>query len=188
MAKEKYGGTREDRIFNELQNMTHRDLQKACIIRGMEFMEIIDKGHHTLVGFFFKHYEEELSPAGAAARLVEYDMWIDKQLSHLAENDPLRHPSLRFGYIAPILEGNPNKLIKAKVPKEEKVKGPARVKNDEWGITTGTKKYMTYELTITDRLPMDKVIEQVKTKFPDAAIDSVKIWHKRALKLIPAKK
>jgi hypothetical protein len=179
-------GTSEDRIFKMLSTMRHRDMQRACILRGMEFEKVIKFDHDQLIGWLYKNWDNSENPH----LLIEYDIWLDNQLASRGHDakSPLRNSAFNFSIKEPEFD-----LPKPKnnhIPKGldfdmgTQNKKPKREKNPDWGIQTGTKKFLTYELTIEDKLPLEEVIPKVKEKFPAAEVKSIKIWYGRAKKLI----
>ena len=175
----------EDRVMRELQNMKHKDLQKACILRGMTSEEVVAKNHHDLVGWFHKNYENSQDPQ----RLVLHDAWVESQMvaRGYTKGKEFLHPALRFG-----IPGDLEKVEKVKEVKPEKAqKIPSAgkttpTKNEKFNIRTGTKKELTFLLT-EEKIEIKEIIKQVKDAFPEAQEKSIKIWHKRALKAMKTK-
>lgn len=169
-----------DIIWKELCNMKHKDLQKACVIRGCEFDNIFGLTHPQLVLWFYENYnntqDEDL--------LIAYDEYVDGILETMGKDK--KHPVLRLSYKGGLDELKTEIISSSEPkPKKEKVdidKTPSvkKEKHEEWGITKGTKKYLTYQLVIEEKLPINKIIEKVKDEFIDAEEKSIKIWAKRA--------
>lgn len=174
-----------DAVWRQLCKMKHKDLQKACILRGLAPEDVVGFDHHKLVVWFYDNYNN-----GQDENLLkEFDIWKENEFikNNIPETDPIRNPVLRLSYVEPIIEGveppKPPKLIPEKAASmEPKPKGE---KHDAWGIKSGTKKFRTYELAIRDRKNMEEVIKIVMDEYPDAQDKSIKIWWKRAIKLIP---
>lgn len=172
------GVSKNERAYRELQNMRHRDVQKACVLRGMPFEDVINFSHHKLVSWFMDNYDNSQSPN----LINEYDTWMDVQLSlkGYMEGDSLRHPALKFGNPGNIEDME--KLNKGPVPnKPPKINKPKSEMDPTLGVRKGTKKALTYQLT-KDKKPIEEIITQVKEAFPEAEEKSIRIWHKRCLK------
>lgn len=166
----------------ELQTFRHRDLQRAVIVRGMPFEEVVRATHQGMQKFFCENYwvtqHREL--------LNEYDSFIERQL--IAENKTpdnpeyahLFHPSLKLGFVGERdEEGNIVKTKRVKGMKKEKK--PPRDKNTKFNIFTGTAKELTYQCQSQGKSLAD-TLKLVKEKFPDRAEKSINIWYKRAKK------
>jgi hypothetical protein len=170
------------RALRELSNMKHRDLQRACIVRGMPSQDMVESDHHKLVSWFIENYDNTQSEE----LLINHDGWVEEQLiaRGYKKGDVLLSPALRFSYVGNIEEIEKPKIIK---PHNEKEKPPNERKEKSTvdastGIRTGTKKALTYQLTISG-LSIGEVIKGVKNKFPEAEDKSIKIWFKRATNL-----
>ena len=170
------------RALRELSNMKHRDLQRACIVRGMPSQDMVESDHHKLVSWFIENYDNTQSQE----LLINHDGWVEEQLiaRGYKKGDVLLSPALRFSYVGNIEEIEKPKIIKPhnekeKPPNERKEKSTVDVNT---GIRTGTKKALTYQLTISG-LSIGEVIKGVKNKFPEAEDKSIKIWFKRATNL-----
>lgn len=176
---------REDRINRALSKLRHKDLQRECILRGLEFQNIVDFDHHELSNWFYHNFEkpEELD------RLSEYDAWIEQQLQDRGhkKGDAILSPSFRFGF-SPDLEKIDGEVTTAfktsvvlnavdKIEKEVKIK---REVDQETGIKSGTKKNLTYQLQ-KKGVSIEETIKQVLEAFPEAQEKSIKIWYKRSL-------
>lgn len=168
----------ESPAMRELYNMRHRDVQIACIVRGMPPPDVVNLSHPKLVTFFCNNYERSQDEK----LLLEFDIWREGQLKELGykENDVLMSPALRFSYVGNIEEmKKPQSTLKlpaaADKPKKEKA-----VINEETGVREGTKKAMTYKLAM-DGKELNKTIEAVMKAFPEAQEKSIKIWYKRAI-------
>lgn len=112
-----------ERALRELSNMRHRDLQKACIIRGLEFQNVVGYDHHKLVGWFQDNFDNGQD----LTLLTQFDVWrieeLKKKFGDKIENWQL-HPSLNFGYT-----GDIDKLDKPKaITKLESVKTEKKAK------------------------------------------------------------
>lgn len=170
--------TREDRIDRELSRMRHKDLQRACILKGLEFAKIVEFDHHDLSNWFFHHFDD----AEDLSKLPEYDTWLEQQLQARGhkKGDAIMSPSLRFAFspdmadIKPAVNKTPLLESVSNEPKQKREADPAT------GVISGTKKNLTYQLT-DQGLPMDEIISKVKEAFPAAEEKSIKIWHKRRI-------
>lgn len=168
-----------ERALRELSKMKHRDIQRACIVRGMPSAEMVNSDHHKLVSWFIKNFERSQDES----LLVPHDLWVEEQLKlkGYKEGDTLMSPALRFSYVKDFEQIEKPKVIKPNQPiviPEKKVKAEIDKKT---GVREGTKKAMTYGLT-DEKLAIDKIIKAVKKKFPNAEEKSIKIWYKRRLK------
>jgi hypothetical protein len=177
----------EDRAHRELAHMKHKDLQKACILRGMASQDMVNANHHSLVSFFIKNHEvgEDLN------LLALHDAWVEEQMvtRGYKKGSEFLHPALKFG-----ISGDIEKVEKVKEVKPESAVKVPNPKNKERAqmdevtkVRKGTKKDLTYTLT-RERLSQEEIIAKVKDKFPDAQDKSIKIWHKRAVKQMQAEK
>lgn len=172
----------------ELSQMVYKDLKIACIVRGMEFQDVVESDHGILSSFFIRNYYNEKDPE----LLEDFDIWMDKQLERngLAKDDPLREFKLS-STVDP--ETQDIRLSKKKVgrrvklPKKEVKK---RERNDTFNVIKGTKKEYTMELTkrlfdlgknLGSKNIQDKLVNRVVEKYPDANPKSVMIWYKKAL-------
>lgn len=186
-------GTSDDRIFEQLSLMKHRDMQKACILRGMPFEDVVKLDHDRLIGWLYKNWDNTESPTA----LVEYDIWLDTQLAARGHgiNSPLRNPAFNFSIKEPDFESNATpapRINNGNMPKSSlsnsslpnKPAKTKREKNPDWGIQTGTKKFLTYELTIEDKMDLPTVIKKVRESYPIAEEKSIKIWFGRAKKFL----
>lgn len=172
--------TREDRINRALSRMKHKELQQACIMRGLEFDKVVEFDHHDLANWYFHHFEdpEDIS------KLPTYDNWIEEQLQLRGhkKGDAILSPSLRLGF-------TPD-MSTIKAPPAPKLLAPAKNNSDEpkikreadpeTGVLAGTKKNLTYQLT-DQGMPIAEIIAKVKEAFPAAEEKSIKIWQKRRL-------
>lgn len=178
-GKQYFANARNERAFKELVNFKHRDLQRACIVRGLEFENIVKFGHPKLAEWFTDNYDNTQNEN----LLILYDAWVEEQLKARGykEGDTLLSPALKFSFV-----GDPSKMERINpkaatpiLPNAEK-KPKAEI-DTTTGVRKGTKKAMTYDLSYAGKTP-DEIILAVKEAFPDAEEKSIKIWHKRALK------
>lgn len=165
------------RIFNHLN---YRELQRACVARGMEFEKVVSGDVLRLHSWLYTHSDNSQD----LTLLDVFDEWKVQQLKETGNYDPdspIFHPDLRLGFIGkrdaqgniesskkPRLKGLEKKVKK----KKERIEGSKVIK--------GTKKGMTYILT-KEGLSLDKIKKKVLDKYPDANEKSIAIWYKRAL-------
>lgn len=177
---------RDDRINRALGSMKHSDLQKACILRGLEFTKIVDWDHHKLSNWFYHNFELGENPL----LLNEYDGWIEKELEKAGykKGDAVFAPCFRFGFSPPINEiediKTPGVVVRMHVPVVEKEQGEKTAKrtvDESTGIVSGTKKNLTYQLS-AQGLPLVDIVKKVMEQFPEAQEKSIKIWVKREQK------
>lgn len=174
----------EERIYRVLTTLKHKDLQRECILRGLEPKFIVEWDHNKLVSWFYKNFENTQDQN----KLIEFDVWRDDKLhqeGYLKEGE-LVAPALRFAFVGNIATMDKPHDIKPskadKVPKN--IKKPKIAVNEETGVREGTKKAMTYKLAYQQpELPMEEIIEKVILAFPLAEAKSIKIWTKKARKL-----
>lgn len=181
MAKNKTTVRSNDHLppgYRELQNFTHKDLKKACILKGMSFEEATGGlSHPDMVNWYLQNYDRGDNPN----LLTEYDAWREAILVAKGHKpgDPLLHPDFKFGHIGEI-----EKLDKPTEPRISKVPSTTKPKaemDEKLGVRKGTKKAMTYELT-NAKVELGEIIKQVQAAFPGAEEKSIKIWQKRCLK------
>lgn len=167
--------------YKELQNYKRKDLQKVCITMGIPFDRVSDS-QTQLMSWFTQNYGRTRNHN----LLLEYDDWFEEEMAKRHDKeDPkfsyLFHPAMRMS----AKEEEPNEVLKIKKKIKEKklkVEKPARAKDEDTGIVSGTKKAYTYHL-VKKGLSEKKVLKRVLNKFPEAKEISIKIWIKRALKL-----
>lgn len=167
-----------ERALRELTTMKHRDLQRACIVRGIEFQDVVGLSHPNLVSWFIKNFENSQDDN----LLIGYDAWTEEQLLKRGYKvgSLLLAPSLKFSYVGDIEQMDKPKLIKSSS------NAPVVIKKEkstitEAGVRSGTKKALTYEFALKG-ITIGETVKQVIMVFPDAQEKSIKIWYKRALK------
>ena len=180
------------RAESELARMKHRDLQRAAVVRGMDFEEVVRSGVPELASWFCRNYDLPQF----IDKINEFDDWRDEQLKGRGyeEGSPFFHASLRLGFVATKdEEGNTTSVKKPRLKGVDKPKKEKKERVEGTKVFKGTKKAMTYELTKESYklskskdpkikpLTKDEIIEKVKEAFPDANEKSVGIWYKRAL-------
>jgi hypothetical protein len=172
-----YFGSRAER---ELAGFKHRDLQRACVIRGMPFEEVVQSSDLQLASWFMKHYENGMNHV----LLDEFDAWKLQILKGLGyeKDHPYHHPQMRLGFIGEVDDdGNAITSKKPRLMGSSKQSKKKRQRNKEFNIFTGTKKELTFRLTKEGK-DIKEIIKLVKEKFPDAKEKSIKIWSKSAKK------
>lgn len=176
--------SRDEKINEALAMLKHKDLQRECVLRGLDFEKVVEYDHHKLANFFYLNFEVE---KGTDGLLDAFDKWIEEQLVNKGykKGDAILHPSLRLGvtHLEDIKDDRPSKALKpvnenspiVNIPKTKREKDPVT------GVYTGTKKNLTYTLAKAGK-SFGEIVKAVKDKFPDAQEKSIKIWQKRALK------
>jgi hypothetical protein len=162
-------------------NMKFKDLKRECVIRGMDFDEVLSSGVHELYSFFKEHFYDDVRHG----LLDEFDDWQEEKIRVVMEArgenpDILVHPALRLGYVAEKDdEGNTTKRKRAKMV-TKKLKRKRERTNDN--IFQGTKKAYTFELQQQGK-DKKEVIKKVIEKYPDASEKSISIWFNKSKKL-----
>ena len=159
-----------------LTQFKRKDLQRACLTRGMDFETLASSSDLDMQGWFLKNYENPVDED----LLAKYDKWFDRFLIKdrgysRKRNAWAFHPSLKMSFHEP--EDEEQEVIKP--IKEKKV---PKQKDSEVGIYTGTKKALTYKLA-KKGLPFETVCTKVLKQFPEAQEKSIKIWYKKAIQL-----
>ena len=169
----------EDRIYKVLINLKHKDLQRECILRGMEPKDVVEGDHHKLVSFFYRNFDNTQDQQ----KLIEFDSWRQDELTRQGylKDGELISPALRFSYVGNIEKMDKPVDIKNTKKLVPKTKKPKAEVNETTGVRKGTKKAMTFDLAYNGT-DLEETIKQVTAAFPGAEAKSIKIWHKRALK------
>jgi len=158
-----------------------KHIKRECVIRGMEFENVINSGIPELSNWLRKHFIDTIS----YELLDAFDDWQEAQIIEAMEgkedsNDAVLHPSLRLGYIAERdEEGNVTKKKRARTIIKRKKKKRERTQD---GLFQGTKKAFTFELQ-QQGLTKEEVINKVLEQFPDASEKSIGIWFNKSKKL-----
>lgn len=173
-------GTSEERAQGELENMTLRQLQRECALRGLSTRRVVKWDIPKLSSWFCEHFLDDRNPEN----LIKHDQVVEKIIrAHDArqgrETIPqLFHPTLRFSYIGE--DGDSGK--KPRVPRIKGFKKPVKKKErSAQGIFKGTKKALTFELAVGG-MSKEDVIKKVIKEFPDAREKSISIWYNKAIK------
>lgn len=162
----------------ELQHLRHKDLQRACVGRGMPFEDVVSSDIPTLQGWFCKHYDNSQN----LVFLDEFDDWMAEQLraAGYSKGDPVFHSDLRLGFIGVSdADDEGKKTKKPRLKSLDKKEKPKRERVEGTKVFKGTKKALTYQLASSHTLA--QVTEQVMEQFPEAKPKSISIWYKRAL-------
>lgn len=177
--------------YKALSQMVYRDLKIACIVRGMEFNEVVEADHGILASFFIRNFYESQNPE----LLEDFDIWMDHQLEKggIDKSDPLRDFKLS-SVVDPKTQDVKLKRRKlgagVKLPRK---KPKRKEKNTTFNIRKGTKKEYTMELTkklfelgknMQSKKLQKKLTKTVRSKFPDANEKSIMIWYKKAYNAI----
>lgn len=169
----------------ELKNYRRKELQRQCIMMGLEFPNVTEFSQTQLMTWFIQNYHNPRKKE----LLAEYDHWfiqsiVRKGYTPSGQKGYLFHPFCRFTIKwdeEDMLEGSKkaSKAIKESKPIADKKETKKREIDQTTGVVKGTKKALTYELA-KKGLPVDKIIDKVTKQFPDANAGSIKIWIKRA--------
>jgi|SRR5882757_7480843 len=170
----------EDIINKTLAKMTRKDLQIACVKKGLEFHLVVSYDNHMLNNWFYKNFDNSEDET----LIPEYDVFMEAELEKRGykKGDPALSPCFRLGYNpvaelrAQVKTDTPEKAEKKELPNIR----PKREK-DELNIVKGTKKSLTYKLTREGKEKAE-VIKEVLKQFPDAQPKSITIWIARAKK------
>lgn len=175
--KPKHGGI-HGRALSELENMKHKDLKRACVVRGMPFEEVVNNTTPGLSNWFQNNYGRGQN----LGLLDEFDAWIKNELLKRGykDGDPMLSPSLGLGYIGEVNPETGETIIKR--PKGMKKPPKAKRERDEdTGLFKGTKKDLTYQCQ-KDGLDFKTTFTKVLWQFSEAQEKSVRIWFNRARK------
>ena len=154
----------------DFSNFRYRDLQRACIIRGMSPQQMVDGDIIRLQKWLSdnRHIPVNIS------LLDEFDLWREKLLEQKYGKG---EPYVKLGYIGKVdEEGTP---VATFVPKPKKPKKHIEKDKELGGLWKGTKKHLTAECK-KKGMTLEKTIAAVLKQFPDAKDSSIKIWFKRA--------
>lgn len=175
--RESFEPTTSERAMRAIANMTHRDLQRECILRGIEFESVHKLGHPKMVSWLMDHFDDGQD----LSNLTLFDVWNEGKLLELGykPGDALLHPNLRLGYTH--TESINGKEPKPEKKREDKPKKEPVGKDESTGIKKGTKKNLTYTLQ-REGLELSEVTKRVKAEFPEADEGSIKIWFHRSKK------
>jgi hypothetical protein len=159
--------------FIDYNNMTYKDLKKACIIRGLEFELVAASDIYRLQSWLHSNAGRDTDEI----LLNQYDDYVENELRIIGRHDFI-HPQLRLSYVG---EREINETIKPKKEKVDKVPKQRKEKTEQ-GIYSGTKKALVYECALKE-MNVVNTIKKVKKVFgEDVSEKSIKIWFKKALK------
>lgn len=167
----------KERVEEALLNMRFIDLQRAAVIRGMKFQNVVESGIAELQSFVIKYWNKPVK----MELLEDFDKERMKEMKRRGLPDD--EPFVRLGFMGKTDEetGEITSMIRPEKVKVKKIK-KNRERDKELGIFTGTKKAFTFEMCKKGK-SLDKTIEAVMKKFPEAQEKSIKIWYKKATKL-----
>jgi hypothetical protein len=173
--KELHINDRVEKIHYYLSRMRYIDLQRECILRGIDFNLLVSSDINGLSQWLVRHWEDPAEPT----RLNSFDDWRAKLLKERGIDEPF----VKLGYVGKrdettgvILAGKKPRLL-------TKIRKKAKSRNDALGgIFTGTKKELTF-LCAKEGKDLEKTIEIVLEKFPEAVEKSIRIWYNKAKKL-----
>lgn len=165
--------------YKEASMMKHQDLQRACIVRGIGFHELVEQTTPQLQGYFIDHYYDKIDNS----RLDAFDEWREEIMRKRGHDEPY----IRLGFIGQT-DVNTGEVISIKKPKKFKKpkNNKKRLRNEKFGIFQGTKKALSYQCA-ENGYSLKKTIRIVKEKFPDAKDKSIGIWMKKALRALKPK-
>jgi hypothetical protein len=163
----------DTRVSVVIKNLRLKDLQRECVIRGMDFWQVPECSVLNLHSWLVKNWDNPIDKK----LIFEYDKYMDEELEALGRSD-LIHPSLSLGYFE-----NPDtgEITKKRV-KEVNPQRKFKKERTSEGIFTGTKKAYTYELA-KKGIPKPEAIDLVIEKYPEANEKSISIWYNKAKKL-----
>ena len=171
MAKKKKlpKGYRSTDINNALADMKYQDLQRACIVRGMDFNEMVEGDANRLSVWLNKNWHNKKS----TKKLDEFDEWRHNMMIRLGKGD---EPFIRLGFIGEV-DPDTGETISFKRPRKIK-KDKVRRERNEANLLTGTKKSLTFEC-FKNGISIEDTVEKVTDKFPEAVEKSIRIWYKK---------
>lgn len=158
-------------IDSVLGKMRYIDLQRACLIRGIGFEELVEGDFYRLQSWLAKNWDTDLD----TGLLDKFDEWRERVMKSQGKDEPF----IRLGYVAEKDEetGEVTKVKKIRNLKKPKRK---RERNKSLGnIFKGTKKELALQCEKEGK-SLDQTIKIVMEKFPDALEKSVRIWYKKA--------
>lgn len=174
-----------DLAYAALAEMRHKDLQKNCVVRGMEPKEVVESSDPQLASWFLSNFmvtpNQEL--------LGVFDNFVEHELRNRGykDNDLLLDPSLRLGFIPDDDEleviNKKNNTIKKLEEKTNDTKPPKekRVFDKAIGVFSGTKKALTFKLADEGK-DINETINGVMSIFPEAQEKSIRIWYRKRIK------
>lgn len=159
-------------------NFKHKDLVRACIIRGMPFEDVLESSDHVKANWHYNNYFNQTD----LSLLDKYDEWVDKRIKKEVpgwkKKKYLFDSSLKIGYVPDQETGEKTKkrISKIKVIKRKRERN-ATLNN----IYSGTKKELTWRCAARGK-NLEETRDIVMKEFPDANAKSIRIWWKKAEK------
>jgi len=162
--------------------LKYKDLKRECIIRGMEFDDVLSGDIIILTNWLMSNFKVANLRYELLDAFDDYQERLIRESMEAKGQDPedVIHPSLRLGYIAEKDEDG-NVIKKKRVRTIFKKKRKKRERTAE-GVFSGTKKALTFKLQ-KEGLEKAEVIKRVLKEFPDASEKSIGIWFNKAKKL-----
>ena len=161
------------RVETYMKDMRLRDIQRECIVRGMDFELMASSSVLQLSSWLIHNFEKPRK----RELLKGYDDWLNGRLREHGKDD-LIHPMLDLGYSQDEKTGE---------KKQRRIKGlrkeVSKKERTEDGIFSGTKKALTFKLSKEGKSKQE-VIELVMEQFPEAKEKSIGIWYNKAKKLV----
>lgn len=177
-------------IFNRIGKMRVIELQANCIMRGLDFTDIVEQDFGRLASWLIKNWDCKKD----RELLEDFDIWVDSILEKRGYE--VDHPLRKYRKFSNLDEDN-NPTVSAKNIKRADIPNKKKAKRErtEDGIFKGTKKEYTYSLAkkLIDKFSdkytnkelckkfASQLFSKVEKKFPDSKEKSVRIWMKRAL-------
>jgi hypothetical protein len=160
------------RIDVYLKDMRLKDIQRECILRGMDFQEMVESSVLNLSSWLINNYGEKR----VRENLDKFDTWMEDQLRTHGKED-LIHPMLNLGFVTETSDSGEVKTKKIKGIRKQIIKKERTLE----GVFKGTKKALTFELA-KKGLSKAEVIAKVIEHFPEAQEKSIGIWYNRMKK------
>lgn len=187
-----------------LQQYNFKDLQRACLVRGMEPQDMVEADYFKLQSFFANNFH--VDPDNSL--LDKFDEWFGSEMALIGKGSDnpdyawMFHPDLRLGFHTG--EDEKGNLTGSKKPRKFKkpVEKKKRTRRKDLGnIFAGTKKALTMELAkeiLTKKYKkkpnkepnhdviISRITKQVTKKFPDANDKSIRIWYNKMKRQVKA--
>lgn len=170
-------GYSSSRASSDLSRMKFIDMQRACIIRGMEFDELVNSSVYNLQSWFRKNYIKDID----TSRLDAFDKWREDYLKSKGDTDTF----IRLGFIDE-KDVETGEVISTKRPRGiRKNKKSRRERDKVTGLFSGTKKSITFQCQREGKT-IEETLSFIKEKFPDAKEKSISIWYLKSRRLAKA--
>lgn len=162
-------GYRSTQVTSSITDMKYIDLQRACIIRGIDFEQLVEGDAGRLESWLMKNWQNKKN----VKRLDEFDKWRHGIMKSMGKGD---EPFIRLGFIGAVdEEGN---AVAFKRPRKVKKEKERKERNEDLGnIFKGTKKELTFQCAAQGKT-LAETVETVTDKFPEAVEKSIRIWYK----------